>query len=410
MDSATQVEAIKRFSATIHGEAELRKKLDEGRPLRVKYGIDPTAPDVHLGHTVPLRLLKTLMDFGHYGIIIIGNATAKVGDPSGRDETRAGKTPEQVRENADRYLEQIGKVIDIVAADVQYNDRWFGAMTFDGVMTLLSRYTVQQILTRDDFDKRMKSNTPIAMNELMYPLMQGYDSVMMEADIEIGGTEQLFNMNVGRDMLRMWDRPPQVVVTLPILRGTDGTRRMGKSLGNYIGISEQPFSMYSKVMSIPDDLMKEWFSLLTDICPTTVDSFFVLHSPMKAKKILAYNITRQYHGEAEAASSAHSWTKQFTDKGVPDVIEEVFLSRPALLNADGRVLYSTLLKEMGLAESNNKARQLIEQNAVSMLARDESQVDGKFIKVNPGYVKAGLKVIDGDVFKVGRKIRKLRLV
>lgn len=410
MDSATQVEAIKRFSAVIHGEAELRKKLDEGRPLRVKYGIDPTAPDVHLGHTVPLRLLKTLMDFGHYGIIIIGNATAKVGDPSGRDETRAGKTQEQVRENADRYLEQIGKVIDIVAADVQYNDRWFGAMNFDGVMTLLSRFTVQQILTRDDFSKRMASNTPIAMNELMYPLMQGYDSVMMEADIEIGGTEQLFNMNVGRDMLRMWDRPPQVVVTLPILRGTDGTRRMGKSLGNYIGISEPSFSMYSKVMSIPDDLMREWFSLLTDICPTTVDSFFVLHSPMEVKKILAYNITRQYHGENAAAFSARSWTTQFTNKGVPDVVEEVFLSRPALLDGDGGVLYSTLLKEMGLAESNNKARQLIEQNAVSILAHPESQLAGKFVKVDPGYVKAGLKPIDGEVFKVGRKIRKLRLV
>lgn len=407
MDTEAQLEIIKRHSATVHGEAELRRKLDAGRPLRVKYGIDPTAPDVHLGHTVPLRLLRTLQDMGHTAVIIIGDATARVGDPTGRDETRAVKTPDEIKENVRKYKDQIAKVIDVGRAEFQLNGNWFGCTSFEGVLTLMSKFTVQQLLTRDDFSKRYAGNTPISLHELMYPIMQGYDSVMMDADIEIGGTEQLFNMNMGRDMQRMWDREPQVVITLPILRGTDGTRRMGKSLGNYVGVGEPPFEMYSKVMSIPDDLMKEWYTLLTNVCDFTADSFFVLHHPKEVKQRLAEIIVRQYHGDDAAARAGKDWTTQFSNGGVPDVIQEVFLPRAGLVENDGCVLCHKLVREMGFAASNNEARRLIDQNAVSSL----SAADGKFVKLHPAYAdKTSIKVDDGDVFKVGRKIRKLRLV
>lgn len=404
MDSATLVEAIKRFSATIHGEADLKAKLDSGKPLRVKYGIDPTAPDVHLGHTVPLRLLRAFQDLGHKAVIIVGNATAKVGDPSGRDETRAVKPPDQIKSNAKKYMDQIGKIVKVEDAEVHLNGNWFDTVNFDGLLTLLSKFTVQQILTRDDFAKRMAGNVPISLHELLYPIMQGYDSVMMETDVEIGGTEQLFNMNMGRDMQRMWNQSPQAVITLPILRGTDGVRRMGKSLGNYIGINEVPSEMYAKVMSIPDDLMREWFALLTDVCQDAVESFFVMHQPRDVKKLLASHIVRQYHGMTASVIAGDAWTAQFTNRSVPDVIEEVFLTRAAVLDEHGSAKYATLLKEMGLAASNNDARRLIEQNAVSSL------VDGEFVKVGPSNVAASIKPVDGEVIKVGRKIRKLRLV
>lgn len=411
MDFMILVDTIKQFSGTIHGESELKSKLDIGKPLRIKYGIDPTAPDVHLGHTVPLRLLRSLQDLGHKAVIVIGNATARVGDPSGRDETRVTKTSEQIRENSQKYLDQIGKVINIADAEIQMNGNWFGSINFDGLLHLVSKFTVQQILTREDFSKRMNSNVPIFMHELLYPVMQGYDSVMINADIEIGGTEQLFNMNMGRDMQKMWSKRPQIVITLPILRGTDGTRRMGKSLGNYIGINESPFEMYSKVMSIPDDLMREWFSLLTNISSDTVDSFFTLHTPKIIKTHLADHIVRQYHDDTCASKAAKDWTTQFTDKGVPSEVEEIHIHKAVMLDDKGMCKYSTALKEMGFAASNNEARRFIEQNAVSVLSNEVCKdKQASFVKIAVGLVNACFIPHDGMVFKVGRRIRKLRIV
>lgn len=397
------IQTINKFSATIHNEADFKSKLESGKQLRVKYGIDPTAPDVHLGHTVPLRLLRAFQDLGHKAVIIIGNATAKVGDPSGRDETRANKTPEQIKNNAKKYLEQIGKIINIEYAEINLNGNWFDSINFEGLLLLLSKFTVQQILTRDDFSKRMTSNTPISLHELLYPIMQGYDSVMVDADIEIGGTEQLFNMNVGRDMQRMWGKEPQVVITLPILRGIDGTKRMGKSLGNYIGISELPSDIYAKVMSIPDDLMKEWFALLTDVSEENVKSFFAIHQPRDVKKLLANHIVRQYYGVTAAAVASEAWTAQFTNKTIPETVEEVFLSKSTILTEAGMVNIVNLIKNMGFTASNNESRRMIEQNAVSIFSNE-------FIKIPIENINVYFYPIDGTVYKVGRKIRKLRLI
>jgi len=368
----------------------------------VKYGIDPTAPDVHLGHTVPLRLLKVFQNFGHQAVIIIGNATAKVGDPSGRDKTRAKKTEAEIRVNAARYLEQIAKVVDLPNAEIEFNDQWFDPMRFDSLMEILGQFTIQQILERDDFSKRLQGNIPIYIHELMYPLMQGYDSVMVRADIEIGGTEQLFNMMLGRDLQRIHGKEPQVVVTVPILRGTDGKRRMGKSLGNYVGIVEQPFEMFSKVMSIPDELVHEWFLLLTDNCPDAIETSLVIHHPMNAKKLLARCIVREYHGDEEALKASERWTTQFSKKEIPHDVEEVVIPGN-VVSSDPRLI--SLLKEMGLTESLNEARRLITQGAVSLFypSKEPWKVprEDANVQVHPE---------NGLVVKIGRKVRKLKVV
>ncbi len=235
-----------------------------GKPLRVKYGIDPTGIDVHLGHTVPLRKLKLFQELGHQAVLIIGNYTALVGDPSGRDETRARLTPEQVESNARDYLKQVSKVIDIAKAEVRFNGEWFSRFTFLDVMGLMSKITVQRMLERDDFTKRIKEGKPISLHECLYPLMQGHDSVEIQADVELGGSEQLFNLMRGRSLQESAGQEPQICVTLPILRGLDGVRKMGKSLDNYVGVGESANEQFGKIMSIPDQLMKEWFELLTD--------------------------------------------------------------------------------------------------------------------------------------------------
>src|SRR5262249_46754163 len=252
--------------------------------LRVKYGIDPTGIDVHLGHTVPLRKLRVFQELGHHAVLIIGNYTALVGDPSGRDQIRARLTPEQVEANARDYLKQVSRVIDIDRTEVRHNGNWFAQFRFLDVLALTGKITVQRMLERDDFTKRIKAGTPIYLHECLYPLMQGQDSVEIRADVELGGSEQLFSLMVGRDLQRDAGQEPQVCVTLPILRGLDGQRRMGKSLGNYIGVGETAYEMFAKVMSIPDDLMREWFELLTDR-PTEEITQLLTH-PMKAKKQL----------------------------------------------------------------------------------------------------------------------------
>ena len=289
-----QLELIRRGAEQITPEADLHRKLERsvktGRPLRVKYGIDPTGIDVHLGHTVPLRKLRLFQQLGHQAVLIIGNYTALVGDPSGRDQTRVRLTPEQVKANAREYLVQVGKVIDAVTADVRENGEWFGKFTFLQVMELTGKTTVQRMLERDDFTKRFRAepSVPIYLHECLYPLMQGWDSVEVKADVELGGSEQLFNLMMGRKLQEDAGQEPQVCLTLPILRGLDGKKRMGKSLGNYIGVGEPAKEQFAKTMSIPDELMREWFTLLTDRPQDEISR--LIERPMEAKKTLGHGI------------------------------------------------------------------------------------------------------------------------
>src|SRR5438477_4523823 len=306
-----QLELLRRGIDQIEPADGLRKKLElsakTGKPLRVKYGIDPTGIDVHLGHTVPLRKLRQFQELGHQAVLIIGNYTALVGDPSGRDETRARLTPEQVEANARDYLKQVSKVIDISRTEVTHNGDWFSKFQFLDVLSLTTKITMQRILERDDFTKRRQAGTPIYLHECLYPLMQGQDSVEIQADIELGGSEQLFSLMVGRDLQRDAGQEPQICVTLPILRGLDGHRRMGKSLGNYIGVAEPAYDMFAKTMSVPDDLMREWFELLTDRSTEEITKLLTA-GPMQAKKILGKDIASFYYGRQAAEEAAAEWS------------------------------------------------------------------------------------------------------
>src|SRR4051794_36970010 len=307
---------IRRGTNRIEPEAELRQKLERslktGKPLRVKYGIDPTGIDVHLGHTVPLRKLKLFQELGHQAVLIIGNYTALVGDPSGRGQTRARLTQEQVEANAKDYLKQVGKVIDLGKTEVRSNGDWFSKFCFLDVLALTSKITVQRMLERDDFTKRREAGTPIYLHECLYPLMQGHDSVEIRADIELGGSEQLFSLMVGRQLQTDAGQEPQVCLTLPILRGLDGVRRMGKSLGNYVGVGESAYEQFAKVMSIPDMLLAEWFTLLTDrpaaeiVCLTDAAQ----SHPMDAKKALGRDVVAFYYGADAAAAAQREWEKR----------------------------------------------------------------------------------------------------
>src|SRR5438034_3883399 len=301
-----QLALIRRGAHQIVPEDEMIKKLERssksGKPLRVKYGIDPTGIDVHLGHTVPLRKLRLFQELGHQAVLIIGNYTALVGDPSGRDQSRAKLTQEQVEANARDYLKQVSKVIDIAKTEVTHNGDWFGKFHFLDVLSLTSKITVQRMLERDDFTKRRTAGTPIYLHECLYPLMQGWDSVEVKADIELGGSEQLFSLMVARDLQVDQGQEPQICLTLPILRGLDGERRMGKSLGNYIGVGEPAQVQFDKTMSIPDNLMKEWFELLTDRPESEVAMLVDPQQthPLQAKKTLGKHILRLYYGAAAA--------------------------------------------------------------------------------------------------------------
>src|SRR3954449_8722566 len=303
-----QLQILKRGVEQIVPENEFRKKLErslrEDRPLRVKYGIDPTGIDVHLGHTVPLRKLRQFQDLGHKAVIIIGNYTALVGDPSGRDETRASLTEAQVAANARDYLKQVGRIIDLEKAEVYHNGDWFSKWAFLDVLNLMRHMTLGQIAAREDFAKRIAAEKPVYLHECLYPLMQGWDSVEIRADVELGGTEQLFSLLVARDLQQSEGQEGQVAMTLPILVGTDGVRRMGKSLGNYIGVAEAPESQFGKVMSIPDEPMLQYFTLLTDLPLAEVGQFLAPGvNPRDAKEVLGKAIVAQYHG-ADAADRA----------------------------------------------------------------------------------------------------------
>jgi tyrosyl-tRNA synthetase len=403
-DLEAQLEILRRGVEQIVPESEFRKKLErsiqENRPLRVKYGIDPTGIDVHLGHTVPLRKLRQFQDLGHTAVIIIGNYTALVGDPSGRDETRAALTREQVQNNARDYLRQVGRIIDLDRAEVHHNGDWFSKWSFLDVLDLMRHMTLGQVTARDDFAKRIAAEKPVYLHECLYPLMQGWDSVEIRADVELGGTEQLFSLLVARDLQQYRHQEPQVALTMPILVGTDGVRRMGKSLGNYIGVAESPENQFGKVMSIPDEPMRQYFTLLTDLPMTEIESLLQAGvNPRHTKEVLGKAIVAQYHGPEAAEHAAAEFRRRSSGED-PEEIPDLPLSANKL-DEEGRVPAMILLKELGLETSTSNARRVIEQGGFNLGPNRESIADPRAL----------ILVTDGLIVRVGkRKIGRIRLV
>ncbi len=403
IDVAEQLRILKRGVEQIVPEAEFLKKLErsvrEDRPLRVKYGIDPTGIDVHLGHTVPLRKLRQFQDLGHKAVIIIGNYTALVGDPSGRDKTRDKLTEQQVEANARDYLTQVGRIIDLSRAEVHHNGDWFSKWSFLNVLDLTRRMTIGQMTAREDFAKRIAEEKPVYLHECLYPLMQGWDSVEIKADVELGGTEQLFSLLVARDLQQGQGQEPQVAMTMPILVGTDGVRRMGKSLGNYIGVAESAENQFGKIMSVPDEPMRQYFTLLTEIPIDEVDRLLAPGvNPRDAKEALGKAIVSQYQG-SEAAEQAAAKFRRHAAGEDPDEIPEVTLA-VGKLDAEGRVPAFILLKELGLESSTSNARRVIEQGGLTVGPDRESIIDPKAL----------IAVSDGLIVRVGkRKIVRVSL-
>lgn len=338
--------------------------LKEKKPLRIKYGADPSAPDLHLGHTVPLRKLRQFQDAGHQVVFIIGDFTARIGDPTHRSETRRMLTADEVKQNALSYQEQVFKILDPKKTEVRYNSEWLDKMTPADFLHLTSQYTVARLLERDDFQKRYKSNQPIAVVEFLYPLLQGYDSVQVKADLELGGTDQKFNLLVGRELQKIWGQRPQMVATLPIIEGTDGVQKMSKSLGNHIGIKEPPREMFGKVMSVPDALLERYYLYLTDLPRSetlaTVQGLKAgkVH-PREAKAALGEYLVGFYHSPEEGKNARQEFDQIFRDKGLPEDIAEVSF---AIEEMD----IATLLKEAGLVASKAEARRLVEQGGVKV--------------------------------------------
>ena len=393
-----QLALLLRGAAQVETVAELKRKLEKSRdtekPLRVKYGIDPTGFDVHLGHTVPLRKLRQFQELGHTAVLIIGTATAQVGDPSGRDSSRAGLTEEQIATNAESYLVQIAKVVDIDKAEIRPNRDWFGKFGFNEMLQLLAKTTVQQILAREDFANRVKSGTAIYLHECLYPLMQGWDSVEIRADVELGGTEQLFNLMVGRDLQKDAGQAPQVPMTLPILRGLDGEKKMGKSLGNYIGVGETAKEQFGKTMRIPDGLMREWFTLLTDLGEGEIAGILV-GKPNEAKKRLGAEIVKWFYGAAGAYAVLADWKKQFEDQGDPENMPEVSISATEIV--EGQIGVLKLIVFAGLAKSNSEARKKVEEGAFNY-GPDRAK---------PQDYRATVPVAPGLILRLGRKILRV---
>jgi tyrosyl-tRNA synthetase len=374
-----QLARIRRGAAEIIVEAELRGKLERAAktatPLKIKLGLDPTAPDLHLGHTVVLQKLRDFQDLGHQVIIIIGDFTGMIGDPTGRSETRKPLTWDEIRENAETYRVQLGKVLDMERAVVRFNSEWLGPLTFEQVIRETAHLTVARILQREDFAARYASGRPISLHEFLYPLAQGYDSVALGADVELGGTDQTFNLLVGRDLQRAHGQEAQVALTVPILPGLDGVQKMSKSLGNYVGINESPSEIYGKLMSVPDDLMFRYFELATRVPEAEIAGLRTLH-PMEAKKRLARTVTAMYHGEAAATTAEAAFARVVQGKEVPDNIDEISLATPY----DGEPAWKIVVWA-GMVPSNSEARRQIQQGAVELDGRRVSD-PGEKIEVS----------------------------
>jgi tyrosyl-tRNA synthetase len=349
-----QLSIIKRGTVEIIEEEELLKKLKEGRPLKVKAGFDPTAPDLHLGHTVLLQKLRQFQQLGHEVYFVIGDFTAMIGDPTGRSETRPPLSREEVLENAKTYEHQVFKILDPEKTNIVFNSTWLSELGTEGIIKLAGKYTVARMLERDDFSKRFKEGIPIYIHEFIYPLLQGYDSVFLKADVELGGTDQKFNLLVGRDLQRAFGQEPQVCITLPLLVGLDGVRKMSKSYQNYVAIQEEPESMFGKIMSISDDLMWDYYTLLTDYTEEEIENFKKNLHPMDAKKRLAHFIVERFHGKEQADKALEFFVKTFSEREFPEdapIIEVPYgLKRRAY----------ELLFELGIESSKNSARRVVE--------------------------------------------------
>jgi tyrosyl-tRNA synthetase len=399
-----QLEVIRSGIEELIPEEELVRKLERsiatGTPLRVKQGFDPTAPDIHLGHTIGLRKLRQFQELGHQVVLIVGSYTALVGDPSGRSQTRPTLTEEAVNANAQTYLDQFFKVVDKARTEVRWNGEWFKAMSFVDVLRLTSRFTVARILERDDFSIRFKSGEPIGVHELLYPLMQAYDSVVIRADVEIGATEQKFNLLAGRDIQAAYDVAPQVILTLPVLEGTDGVRRMSKSLGNYIGIAEPPKEIYGKVMSLPDRLIERYFRLATDSTPEENEEVARAlrggsANPMTWKKALAHRVVRMYHGASAADFAQGEFEKQFSRRELPSDLPTIELN-PGAFRARDLMMLAFPNQYTGSSAGN-----LFKQGAVYLNGERVTDVTKELTLGRGAGAQAEI------VVKVGRKIARI---
>ena len=382
MDIERQLDVLATRSVDFVSREELRKKLEraakEGRGLRIKYGADPSAPDIHLGHVVGLNKLREFQDAGHTVVFIIGDFTGMIGDPSGRSQTRKPLTREQVAENAKSYQEQIFRILDPEKTEIRFNSEWCGKMSFEDVIRLAAHVTVAQMLARDDFSKRYAARQPISIVEFLYPLVQAYDSAMVEADLELGGTDQLFNLLLGRELQKALGQEPQCVMTLPLIEGLDGTQKMSKSLGNYVGIEEPAREIYGKLMSVPDELMWKYFEYVLCRPADEVDRMRAetargeLH-PRKAKDELARAVVARFVGEEEARRASEEFVRVFSKKELPDEIPEVTLPSEeiGLLN---------LMVKAGLAKSNGEARRLVTQGAVRI---DDEKIADERARIVP---------------------------
>jgi tyrosyl-tRNA synthetase len=351
---------------------DLKAKLGRGKPLTIKVGFDPTAPDIHLGHTVVMRKMKHFQQLGHRVVFLIGDFTGLIGDPTGKKATRPALTKEEVLQNAETYKQQVFKILDPVQTEVRFNSEWLGALGAEGMIKLAAKYTLARILERDDFRRRFDAHQPIAVHELLYPLAQGYDSVALQCDVEMGGTDQLFNLLVGRDLMREYGQEPQVVITMPLLEGLDGIEKMSKSLGNYIGINEPAGSIFGKVMSISDDLMWKYYLLCTDLAPAAIEekrqavAAGAIH-PMDAKRELAKSIIRDFHPHDAAEAAEAEFRRVFSERQAPAEVEEITLAA----SADAQ-LVSKIITLAKLADSNKDAQRLIAQGGVLV---DDAKVE-----------------------------------
>jgi tyrosyl-tRNA synthetase len=395
-----QLAYIKKGAAEIIRESDLKAKLEHslktGKPLRVKAGFDPTAPDLHLGHTVLIRKLKHFQDLGHTVIFLIGDFTGMIGDPTGRNATRPPLTREDIERNAETYKEQVFKILDPKKTVVDFNSRWFSKFTAEDFVRLAARTTVSQMLEREDFHKRFQEEKPIALHELLYPLAQGYDSVALEADVELGGTDQKFNLQMGRELQRGYGQPSQVILMTPIIEGLDGVQKMSKSLGNAIGINEPPKEMYGKLMSISDELMWRYYELLTDLSMQQISELKKGH-PMQAKKDLARMIVTDFHSADAAEKAAEDWKSMFQMSETPEDIEVIEIYYADVASSDGKTAkLEKLLHRSGLAESVSDGLRKIKQKAVRL---------GSEVKTD------SLVLIDRFPFdvtiRVGRKLKRV---
>jgi tyrosyl-tRNA synthetase len=374
---------LKRGVAEIISESELRKLLQSGKKLRIKEGLDPSSPDIHVGHMVSLRKMRQFQELGHQIVIIVGDWTAQIGDPSGRSATRPMLTAEQVKVNADTYLKQFFRIVDKNRTEIRMQSEWFGKFNLADVVRLTSKFTVAQLLAREDFSKRFSEQKPIAITELLYPLMQAYDSVAVQADMELGGTDQKFNFLVGRELQAMMGQPPQQIFMVPLLVGTDGVQKMSKSLGNYIGIIEPPEDIYGKTMSIKDEFMMIYFETLTDIPDAELADFKKQlasgANPMTLKKRLAREIVTQLYSAKDAQEAETHFEKTVQNKELPDEIEEYKLSQD--------IAVSQLLAQSGLAASRSEAVRLIKQGAVTINGKkisDANEIVSKGVTIKVG--------------------------